>query len=221
MAHMDFSFLSKPHTLVLSAVLLGQAGMIHVLTPPEKVSPGLPLHQMPASVGGWNLQQEGVVDQATQAVLKADDTLSRSYSDPGNRHIANLFVAFFRTQRAGVSPHSPQVCLPGAGWIPTGTSMLTFRVPGRDEPITVNRYVVAKGDEKSLVLYWYQTPYRIIASEYAAKFYTILDGLRYRRSDTSLIRIVVPVESGEGAAETVAVQFAQAVFGPIRGLLPR
>ena len=218
---MDFSFLSRPHAIVLSSILICQAGMIHVLTPPEKVPPGRPLSELPASIDGWHLIQEGFVDQATEAVLKADDTLSRSYADPANQHAANLFVAFFRTQRAGVSPHSPQVCLPGAGWISTSNSMLTLRVPAQEEPITVNRYVVAKGDEKSLVLYWYQTPHRVIASEYSAKVYTILDGLRYHRSDTSLIRIVVPVDNGERAAEETAVQFAQAVFGPIRDLMPK
>lgn len=218
---MNFSFLSKPHALVLSSVLLCQAGMIHVLTPPEKVPPGRPLRDLSTSINGWNLQQEGVVDQATEAVLKADDTLSRSYIDPAGRHVANLFVAYFRTQRAGVSPHSPQVCLPGAGWISTSNSMLALRVPGMDEPITVNRYVVAKGEDKSLVLYWYQTPHRVIASEYAAKYYTIADGLRYHRSDTALIRIVVPVDNTQDAAQSVAVQFAQAIFSPVRELLPR
>ena len=218
---MNFSFLVKPHALVLTSVLLCQAGMIHVLTPPEKVPPSRPLRELATSINGWNLQQEGVVDQATEAVLKADDTLSRSYIDPAGQHLANLFVAFFRTQRAGVSPHSPQVCLPGAGWISTSNSVLSLRVPGEEEPITVNRYVVAKGDDKSLVLYWYQTPHRVIASEYAAKYYTIMDGLRYHRSDTALVRIVVPVEKTEDSAEAVAVQFAQAVFMPIRTLLPR
>ena len=220
MAHIDFSFLRKSHALVLSSVLLCQAGLIHVLTPPEKVPPGRPLRELPLSIGDWNLLQEGFVDQATEAVLKADDSLSRSYSDSGNHHVANLFIAFFRTQRAGVSPHSPQVCLPGAGWISTSSSMLRIQIRGRSEPITVNRYVVAKGDEKSLVLYWYQTPKRVIASEYAAKFYTILDGIRYHRSDTSLVRIIVPVEGSESAAESVAVQFAETVFEPIRSLLP-
>ncbi len=80
--------------------------------------------------------------------------------------------------------------------------------------------MVARGDEKSLVLYWYQTPKRVIANEFVAKFYTIIDGVRYHRSDTSLVRIVVPVLTTEDAAEATAVQFAQTIFTPVRSFLP-
>lgn len=220
MAKADFSFLREPPAIVLSVVLLCLAGLMPVLTPPEKVSNSRPLNEIPVTIGSWTRLQEGVVDAETQALLKADDTLSRSYINTSNHDVADLFVAFFKTQRAGAAPHSPKVCLPGTGWTPLESSVVSVAVPGRRDPISVNRYVVARGDEKSLVLYWYQTPHRIIANEYAAKFYTIVDGVRYHRSDTSLIRIIVPVTTTETAAEATAVRFAQSIFGPVRSFLP-
>ena len=75
-------------------------------------------------------------------------------------------------------------------------------VAGRPAPIVVNRYVVARGDERSVVLYWYQSHDRIIASEYAAKFWLIADSIRYRRSDTALVKVVVPV-AGDSASRCV------------------
>ena len=57
----------------------------------------------------------------------------------------------------------------------------------------MKRYLVVRGESKTLVLYWYQTPKRIVASEYAAKFWLAADSVRYRRSDTSLVRVIVPV----------------------------
>jgi EpsI family protein len=84
-----------------------------------------------------------------------------------------------------------------------------------------NRYVVAHGDEKSVVLYWYQTHNRIIASEYWAKFWLVVDSIRYRRSDTSLVKIVVPVRDNNiGAATALGVQFIQAVFPSLLRQLP-
>ena len=78
----DFSFLRQPHALVLSVILLCLAGLAPVLTPPEKAAESRPLHDIPTAIGSWTILQEGVVDAETEALLKADDTLSRSYVKP-------------------------------------------------------------------------------------------------------------------------------------------
>jgi EpsI family protein len=78
--------------------------------------------------------------------------------------------------------------------------------------MVVNRYVVARGDAQSVVLYWYQSHGRIIASEYAAKLWLIADAIRYRRSDTALIKVVVPAGGSTDFAARAATGFAQAVY---------
>jgi EpsI family protein len=80
---------------------------------------------------------------------------------------------------------------------------------------------VSKGAEQSLVLYWYQTATRIIANEYTAKVYTVLDGIRYRRSDTSLVRIVVPIANGDvQQAQKTAMNFIENVYPELAPHLP-
>jgi EpsI family protein len=71
------------------------------------------------------------------------------------------------------------------------------------------------------VLYWYQSHNRVIASEYAAKIFTVVDSIRYNRSDTSLVRVVVPVQDGDtqGAVNT-AVSFVKTAFEPLKEYLP-
>ena len=89
------------------------------------------------------------------------------------------------------------------------------------ETIRVNRYIVSKGDEKSAVLYWYQTPHRVIADEYDAKFWLVADSVRYHRSDTALVRIVVPVQRDQDEkAVGLGVKFVQAVYPVLRTYLP-
>jgi len=81
--------------------------------------------------------------------------------------------------------------------------------------------MVAKGEEKSAVLYWYQHPNRVVASEYRSKFFTVADAIRYNRTDMALVRVVVPLRGGdEATAQKTAVEFVQAVFGTIRVYLP-
>src|SRR5579863_10410947 len=76
----------------------------------------LPLSSLPLALGSWNFVTEGIVDDETRDVLKADDLLLRDYKDSSTGRLADLFVAAFRTQRNGKAPHSPKNCLPGAGW---------------------------------------------------------------------------------------------------------
>jgi EpsI family protein len=85
----------------------------------------------------------------------------------------------------------------------------------------VNRYVVAHGDERSLVMYWYQSRDRAIASEYTAKFWVVVDAMRLNRTDTALVRVVVPiVNRDEAAADKSAADFIRSFYGPLRQYLP-
>src|SRR5579863_6472658 len=102
----------------------------------------LPLSSLPLALGSWNFVTEGIVDDETRDVLKADDLLLRDYKDSSTGRLADLFVAAFRTQRNGKAPHSPKNCLPGAGWTPLESSYASIDVGG-PVPIRVNRYVVA------------------------------------------------------------------------------
>jgi EpsI family protein len=214
-----FSFLRSRLSQSVTLVLVLQASMVSILAPAERVPLTRRLSEIPRSLGGWNLRQESAIDPEIQELLKADETLSRTYTSPEGAY-ANLFVAFFKSQRAGAAPHSPKVCLPGSGWTPTESNTIEIALAGRADPIRVNRYIVAKGEERDLVLYWYQTPYRVIAGELTAKYYTILDGLRYHRSDTAMVRVIVPVHGSEPEAEAQAVRFIQGAFRPLREFLP-
>ena len=214
-------FLHSRAAQLLTLLLLVQASLIGFLAPAERVPLSRPLTEIPKVLNGWKMYGvEGVIEPEIMNLLKADDTLSRVYVDPATSDYASLFIAFFKSQRAGAAPHSPKVCLPGSGWVPTISDTLAITIPNRPPPIYVNRYIVSKGQDRSLVIYWYQSPYRVIAGEFTAKFYTIVDGLRYHRSDTSLVRVIVPIRDSEAAAEATAVRFIQTIFNPVRAFLP-
>jgi EpsI family protein len=215
-------FLKLPPVLAATCLVVLQGALIYSAVRPESVPAGRPLSQLPASLGSWKLAQEGVVDADTREVLKADDLLNRFYStgSVGGAAGANLFVAAFRSQRNGKAPHSPKNCLPGSGWAPLNAGEVAIDV-GSGLPIRVNRYVVAHGDERSLVLYWYQSRDRAIASEYTAKFWVVVDAMRLNRTDTALVRVVVPiVNRDEEAAGKAAADFVRSFYGTLREYLP-
>ena len=198
---------------LLSLVLVLQAIGIYSISRPENLPPIRPLRLLPAEFGGWHLVQEGVVDPRVREVLRADDLLTRVYAPDQGDTSVNLFIAYFRTQRTGKAPHSPKNCLPGSGWVPSASGRVSLRVPGRKKPIVVNRYLVSRGDYQSIVMYWYLSRDRVVASEYWAKIYLVLDSIRYHRSDTAIVRVVVPVKDHQANAATrTAERFIQALF---------
>lgn len=213
-----FKFLSSRAALAATVLIVLQGALIYSAVRPESPPSGRALSQFPVSLGSWKLLQEGVIDAETQSLLKADDLLNRYYSGTGAG--ANLFVAAFRSQRNGKTPHSPKNCLPGSGWTPLESSYASIDVGG-PVPIQVNRYVVAHGEERSLVMYWYQSRDRAIASEYTAKFWVVVDAMRLNRTDTALVRVVVPiVNRDEAAADKAAADFIRSFYGPLRQYLP-
>lgn len=212
----------SPYVRVVTLVLLLQALAFYAFAwRSETVPPVEPLLLFPSVIGDWLIYRDLPLEKEVLEVLRADDTLNRFYVNQTTKEIAGLYIAYFRTQRYGQAPHSPKNCLPGSGWEPVKEDFLSLRVPGWDAPITVNRYVVQHGDQKSVTLYWYQSHNRVIASEYAAKFWAVADSIRYRRSDTALVRILVPVgPAGIDVAEQTGVAFLQAVFPAMLRQLP-
>jgi EpsI family protein len=214
-------FLRSKPAKILTAVLVLQVAVVYGFTRSEVIPQNVPLAQLPTQFGSWTLQQEGVVEQEVQDVLKADELLTRSYANMQEQMGAHLFVAYFRSQRTGQTPHSPKNCLPGSGWVPSVSDIINIDIPGRSEPIEANRYVVAKGDQKSLVIYWYQSRDRVVASEYKAKFFVVADALRYNRTDTALVRVVVPVADGDvEKSQKAAIDFVQSFYFPLRHHFP-
>ena len=217
---LDKGFLRSTAAKVLSIVLVAQVAMVYGFARQEVIPQNRPLTETPQEFGTWKMYQEGVVEKEVQDVLRADELLTRTYASSAQSVAAHLFVAYFRSQRAGQTPHSPKNCLPGSGWVPSVSDVITADIPGRG-PIEMNRYVVARGDQKSLVLYWYQSRDRVVASEYKAKVYVIADALRYNRTDTALVRVTVPiVGSNVDAAQNAALDFVRSFYNPLRQHFP-
>jgi EpsI family protein len=93
---------------------------------------------------------------------------------------------------------------------------------GAAQPILVNRYIVAHGNDQSVVLYWYQSRERVVANEYKAKFWLMADAIHLNRTDTALVKVVVDIGQNqtEGEATRTAVDFVRAFFGPLHQYLP-
>jgi len=205
--------MSNSRVCILNLLLALQAAGFYALLRPEQPRPANRLTQIPRELGPWRVVREMDLDAETRDLLKPDEYLIRDYRHATLGIGANLFIAYYRSQRGGRVPHSPRNCLPAHGWISLRGGEIPIVLHGKNKPVAVNRYLVAKGEERAVVLYWYQTAARDIAGEYEAGFYQIFDTVRYNRSDTALVRVVAPVAfADEKSVEHAAIQFAGTAY---------
>lgn len=175
-------------------LLLAAALFLHRYVQAEALPPHQALASFPSQIGPWN-GTTLTIPSGDLAILGPGEFLERFYNDPGKPGV-DLFLAYFPSQRTGDTIHSPKHCLPGSGWTPVRSSVIT--VPwGEGNILQANYYVLQLGLSREIVLYWFQSHGRTVASEYWARLYLLADALRINRTDGALIRVITPVANGE------------------------
>jgi len=210
--------------VLLLTLLCGTVAVVRA-NRPEQAPPRVSFDEFPTRLGAWSGQQLPPMDAKVLKILGVDDYVNRAYYGP-DRSAVGLYIGYYKSQRQGDSIHSPQNCLPGAGWEPLARSLLTVSAaagPGTQD-IAINRYVIQKGVDRQLVLYWYQSHGRVVASEYWSKFYLIRDAVRLNRTDAALVRVIVPIasndEASEANAQRLAVDFVRQIYPLLPSYLP-
>jgi EpsI family protein len=200
----------------MSLILLAATVGFHLLPHGQDVSLPMPLASLPRTLGQWHGVDAPLEENMIRA-LGVDDYVSRIYRGEDGEPIG-LYIGYYRSQRTDETLHSPQNCLPGAGWQPLRADHLQLN--SRDgKTVSVNQYLIQKGLERQMVLYWYQSHGRTIASEYTAKIDMVADAVYLHRTDAALVRINTPV-TGNGTDDR-AVEFAVAILGKLDGLIPK
>ena len=193
--------------IAISMIILCGFGLRLVLDRQSAAGLSRPLNSIPDRIGAWRSLGDQPMSDAVRGVLHADDTVARTYEViPGVQ--TQLFIAYYRTQRAGEMMHSPRNCLPGSGWEPMSLSLVRAEIAGHSVEY-VNRYLVERDGTRLLMVYWYQEHERIITSEYQGKLMLMWDAIRLHRRDGALVRVsmVLGPEMDEDAATHTILQF--------------
>jgi EpsI family protein len=209
---------SQPRLWTTAGLLLGAYVLLHTVSHGEPIVLHQPLRDLTYAVGNWKGQERPLPEQIVQAVSVTDYT-NRVYFHPTDPPV-QLYVGYYASQRAGDTMHSPKNCLPGAGWDPIYAGYATIPLTNARQ-IVVNDYVIQRDQNKQLVLYWYQGRGRVIASEYAGKFWMVTDAISRNRTDGALVRLITPMNDGESKAQTRLISFAQSLFPDLDAIIPK
>jgi EpsI family protein len=120
------------------------------------------------------------------------------------------------------SIHPPAHCLPGSGWDLIRVETVTIDLPGlKQRPAKVKRLLIAKGEARQLVYYWYQQQGRVIAEDWQKILFVGIDRALHGRTDGTLVRFTVPIRrDGEDGAEAEFRDLAPRVVANFPGFLP-
>jgi EpsI family protein len=211
----------KNFRLILTIViLLAAAGLNHCFSKPDISLPRKTLAEFPMHLGDWAAISEQKIESRSMEILQVDDYFVRNYRN-SNGEIIGLYIGYFKSQREGKGIHSPRQCLPGAGWVPIDAAVYRMAVPDHNpETVSVNKFVLGKGLDRQLYLFWYHGRGRIYASEYWNKIYLIWDGLTRKRTDGALVRVNTPfIGNPEDALKTQS-DFIKLLFPLLKEYIP-
>lgn len=191
------------------------------------IPPRTSFSEFPQTLGTWECGERGEVSQDVWDELGATDMLICDYRRPDA--LINLYVGYHATQvreQGGGSSensiHPPAHCLPGSGWDIIDNRTVELDLPGLPQAGgTAKRLLIARGQARQLVYYWYQSRGRVISQDWQKIVYVGWDRATRRRTDGSLVRFTVPVFRGdEESAEKAFRDLATQVLEQLGSFVP-
>ena len=73
--------------------------------------------------------------------------------------------------------------------------------------------------ERAVVLYWYQTPWQVTATELRTRVWVAVNGILHQRSDVVLVRLVAPGAGDRRKGLEAALRLAPLVMSEMRARL--
>ncbi|MFT3746447.1 MAG: EpsI family protein [Pyrinomonadaceae bacterium] len=209
-----FNGRSAPVLPLIVAIVLGGVAVNWFVNRGESAVERKPLTELSQTLGDW--RQRGIeikFSEQTESVLRTSDYTMREYTYSDGR-IANIYVGYYSSQRSGATYHSPQNCLPGAGWVMKDPQIIDITTAD-GKTFKANRYIIENGIYNEVMIYWYQGRGRVEASEYTDKINTIWDSVTRSRSDGAIVRVMTSVGADEAAglkaASDLSARLAEAL----------
>ena len=173
----------------------------------------------PIEVGSFTMVGSSDLSEEVLKELGVSSYIDRSYMDRAGYELS-LYLGYYAEQREGSMIHSPRHCMPGSGWNPVDSSIVSVTFPGSNKSYNINRILFQKGMDKIIMYYWYQGRNRIVANEYVDRFLLIMDSMFRHRSEGALVRVIGPWDSS-GNYEKKQEQFIADLLPVLQKHLPR
>lgn len=213
------TYRNAPVLPLIVAIVLGGIAVNWFANRSEAAVERKPLSDLSQKLGDWRQRGNEIkFSEQTESVLKTSDYTMREYTLADGR-VANIYVGYYASQRSGATYHSPQNCLPGAGWVMKDPQNVDISMAD-GTTFSANRYIIQNGIYNEVMIYWYQGRGRVQASEYTDKINTIFDSVTRSRSDGAIVRVMTSVGNDEAAGLQAAADLSARLAEELTPFVP-
>ena len=192
---------------------------------PDRVS----FEEFPDQLGNWSCRERQLMDDETIDNLGVTDYLLCNFENPEFSGMVGVYLGYHASQirEEGGGPgvntiHPPAHCLPGSGWDIIDNRLVELDFQGLPQnPATARRLVIARGDDRQLTYYWYQSRGRVVSQDWKKILYVGFDRAVRSRTDGSLVRFTVRIlRKDEATAEASFYDLAPRIMALIAAYVP-
>jgi len=189
------------------------------------VPPRASFESYPERVGDFSCVQRATLSETVIETLGVTDYLACHFAEDETNKWIDFYIGYHERQVRSdegkeTTIHPPEHCLPGGGWDIVASEIvpIDFGIPGEAKRVTI-----ARGDQRQLVYFWYQSRGHAIARDHEKILRMFADRATTGRTDGALVRITVPVgrQTGVEEAERVIHRFAEVAIPPLDPYVPR
>lgn len=202
--------------LIVSALILSTAGLVHYYPFQVDVPLVKPLAELPLSFSGWE-GRGGTFSEAIEKNLGVSEYVSREYGRGAD--LIGVYIGYYQSQRAGEQIHSPRHCLPGSGLEVVSERVTNRQIPGYG-PLRAVEALYRNGTDGTLFLYWYRMRDDHITNEYLLKLAMIWNSLAHRRNEAMFVRLSAQSPGDEAAAVASIDRFLKDFLPVLAGHIP-
>ncbi|MGX9353142.1 VPLPA-CTERM-specific exosortase XrtD [Shimia sp. W99] len=157
----------------------------------------------PSQIGDWRqFGDERKFSPAVEKTLAADDYLAVQFSQSPSAPKLDFFSAWYRDLSADGVQHTPEICLPGAGWEIAKVERVDISGElGLQYPFAINQVIIQKNEERMLVYYWFTHMGRAMPRNSSAKLSVLTRGVIAGRLDGAIVRLISPIKKDQPVSE--------------------
>ncbi|MGC9418484.1 MAG: VPLPA-CTERM-specific exosortase XrtD [Rhodovulum sp.] len=197
----------SPALISAALVLIASVSFWHFI--PERTSMAPERDRFaffPHQVGEWRqFGEEQRLSPAVVEILNPDDYHAVQFGRSPTQPAIDFFSAWYRDLSAGGLMHTPEVCLPGAGWEIAKIERVDIAgALGLSTPFRINRIIIQKGGTRMMVYYWFTHMGRSFPRSFAARLSVLTKGSVAGRMDGAIIRLISPIGQDQPEAEVEA-----------------
>ncbi|OYY48763.1 MAG: VPLPA-CTERM-specific exosortase XrtD [Methylophilales bacterium 28-44-11] len=205
-----------PIVVAFACILVTTLSTLTIHHRDEVIPPRATFDTYPLQIEDW-VGRRHEFQNGENEMLKLKDYFLADYNRANTN--VGVYLGYTESQRRGFVPHSPKACIPGGGWEISDTKLHRVDIDA-NKHFEVTRMVIAKGESKQLIYYWFHQRGRDLSNEFPMKFALLYDAIQLNRTDGAIVRFTTTIYKSEEDADRVLTEFIRLNYPKFQEFIP-